>query len=228
MKLSRAERAWAETGGSATPLLLTGAEAASLEERQTLLTQRLVCTQASACGVCGGCRMFTRGVHPDVTLFRTEEGGEKGVKELRRVLRAISRSPLHGRRVVLLPEVDQLSLPALNSLLKPLEEPAVSTRYILTSQFPGRLPETVLSRCAQVRVTGGKPSPSEESFDQLFFELSQKVREQGPRPELVRALMRLRDFYQIKAKKANVKLARHVVVAAVRQIDHTLAERYDA
>lgn len=50
-------------------------------------------------------------------------------------------------RVVVLDEAHSMSGPAFNALLKTLEEPPPGTVFILATTEPGRIPDTVLSRC---------------------------------------------------------------------------------
>ena len=170
--------------------------------------------------------------HPDILVFdpaAVKKGGVNvGVKELRPLLGAAARTPLLGTRVVILLEADRLSMPAMNTLLKPLEEAPEHTNYILTSRWPRRLLATILSRCRVIRVeSSDKREIGGENIDGLIGELGAALRNRGPSADLKRAVTRLRDFYQIKSLKGNIGLARQVALAAAAEIDHNLAEKYD-
>jgi len=54
-------------------------------------------------------------------------------------------------RVFLISRADQMTLEAANSLLKLLEEPPERTLLFLTTSYPARLLETIVSRCQVVR-----------------------------------------------------------------------------
>ena len=54
-------------------------------------------------------------------------------------------------RVFLISHADQMTLDAANSLLKLLEEPPERTILFLTTSFPARLLDTIVSRCQVVR-----------------------------------------------------------------------------
>jgi hypothetical protein len=55
--------------------------------------------------------------------------------------------PTGGTHVVLLENVDAATAPALQGLLKILEDPPSSSAFLLTSARPERLPRTLVSRC---------------------------------------------------------------------------------
>ncbi len=73
--------------------------------------------------------------------------------ELVRWLRAEMARPavLARRRVVLILSAHRMTDEAANALLKTLEEPHEQTAFILTSDVPSALPDTIRSRCRTVR-----------------------------------------------------------------------------
>ena len=56
-----------------------------------------------------------------------------------------------GYRVLLISHADKMTTEASNSLLKLLEEPPQGTIIFLTTSYPEKLPETIVSRCQAVR-----------------------------------------------------------------------------
>jgi len=52
-------------------------------------------------------------------------------------------------RVVIILRAHKMNIEAANALLKILEEPPAGTVFLLTTEFPNRLPDTIRSRCAQ-------------------------------------------------------------------------------
>ncbi|MFH1353795.1 MAG: hypothetical protein ABIH36_00740 [bacterium] len=149
------------------------------------------------------------------------------IEELRELFSVIARTTLAAKRLVVMPAAERLSLPAANALLKSLEDSTKTTRFLLTSTNPGRLPTTIRSRCQQVRVAiaagktlgvNGKTPRVEEAageIEQLALNLGERLRHNGPSPELKLAFMRLRDYYCIKSLRGNEKLAREVLFASL-------------
>jgi DNA polymerase-3 subunit delta' len=109
-----------------------------------------------ACGRCASCRKIEAGTHPDFLLIEPEAGLIK-VQEIRRLEEALYLRPYEGRwKAVVVDDAEAMNPPAANAFLKTLEEPAPQSLIVLVSSRPGRLPQTVLSRCSRVNF---KPLP---------------------------------------------------------------------
>lgn len=106
-------------------------------------------TSAEPCGECVSCRKLAHGAHPDVTLIEPlPKKRTISIEQVREMIRLASLAPTEGRwRIFVIPDIEQLLLPAMNSLLKTLEEPAPGVVLLLTSSEPDALLPTVLSRC---------------------------------------------------------------------------------
>jgi hypothetical protein len=98
--------------------------------------------------------------HPDILILKREES-EKGtglkkdisveaVREFRQ--RVFERPTIASRLVVYIPDADALNEAGVNALLKCIEEPAVSTVYVLAVHAIGKLPATLISRIREVRL----------------------------------------------------------------------------
>ncbi len=109
-------------------------------------------TDSDPCGECASCRKIAHGSHPDVTLIEPEKGKRAlGIDIVREMIRMASLAPTEGRwRIFVIPEIERMLLPSMNSLLKTLEEPAPQVILLLTSSEPETLLPTVLSRCQMV------------------------------------------------------------------------------
>lgn len=92
--------------------------------------------------------------HPDV-LTLAPEGATIKIRQARQLIDQLANKPFEGKnRVVCLLSADTMTQEAQNCLLKTLEEPPARTRFGLFCEQPGRLLETVRSRCVWLRQGG--------------------------------------------------------------------------
>lgn len=107
----------------------------------------------TACGQCRGCVQRAAGSHPNLSLLSPEEGKRDiGVDAVRETIAKVSVSSHYAQaKLVIVDPADQLSLGAVNALLKTLEEPPKATHFLLISQRPALLPATVRSRTQLLR-----------------------------------------------------------------------------
>ena len=139
------------------------------------LSNLLLCQQASPaglpCGSCNACRLRIGGNHPDFRLVEPEgddpdvetsksKQGKRANKSIKidqiRALESFVYVGSHqaGRRVILLLGAETMNTAAANALLKILEEPPISTYFlIVSSKFQSLLP-TLISRCRKIPFTG--------------------------------------------------------------------------
>ena len=109
------------------------------------------------------------GSHPDLTWVRPTGAHVMRVDDVEgAVVSAATRTPFESRRrVFVLERVDTMNDEVANRLLKTLEEPASFVHLILLTDAPGRVIETVVSRCQLVRFD---PLPSARIGSQLEAE----------------------------------------------------------
>lgn len=89
--------------------------------------------------------------------------GVERIRELYEDTRTKSTVPT----VIIIDDADMMTHSAQNSFLKLLEEPNVSTKFILTSHHPERLLPTVRSRAQVLNVPALNPEQSETLIDTL-------------------------------------------------------------
>lgn len=116
---------------------------------------------AEPCGSCGACKRLVAGSFGDLFIVEPEAEGA-GVIPVWRIARRPNKpgTPLEeslalrpaddGWRGVILRDFEYANIEAQNAFLKTLEEPGDACCLILVSAHPGRLLETVRSRCVQV------------------------------------------------------------------------------
>lgn len=120
------------------------------------------------CDKCPSCKKIDSATHPDVLIITLEnvedmfslkpkEGKDKNryefsVEFIRRLEEFIYLKPYEGRKkVIIIDDADALNVSAANAFLKTLEEPPLDSLIILISSNLERLPDTIRSRCVNVR-----------------------------------------------------------------------------
>lgn len=103
------------------------------------------------CGVCHTCQRCARGAHPGQSEL-APTGAMHRVADVReRWLPEANRTPPEGRwKLLHVRDADRMNETAANAFLKALEEPPPGTVWVLDVADPEELPDTILSRCAQV------------------------------------------------------------------------------
>lgn len=137
-------------------LLLLGRQGAGQVEVGLWLAALLLCDRKgeAPCRECAGCRLLLAGTHPDFYRVGIEEDASViRVEQIRELSENLSLKSYRGRRkVALVDPADAMNPNSFNALLKTLEEPTDNTYLILTASRSDRLPRTIMSRSARLRV----------------------------------------------------------------------------
>lgn len=88
------------------------------------------------------------------TMFIHDEGGKLKIAEIREIKKHMGLSRQGDYKVAIIQNVERLTVPAANSLLKVLEEPPERAIFMLTSSRPADVLPTILSRCRVYRASG--------------------------------------------------------------------------
>jgi DNA polymerase-3 subunit delta' len=130
--------------------LLLGTPGAGARAAAEGFAAALLCPNGG-CGECRDCRLALAGEHPDV-LFYTPQGASLLRADGEEIIRLALRSPVEGRRKVLvLADMHRVSVVA-PMLLKTIEEPPESTIFVvLADHVPPEL-VTIASRCVRIEV----------------------------------------------------------------------------
>ena len=128
-------------------ILITADPGQGAERFATAFSHRLFCE--SSCGHCKHCNWMAEGDHPDVIDARPEgKSHSHSIDSIRTLIEGASLSTLSGKpRLIRIFEADRMNVQASNALLKFLEEPPPSTRFMLVTEVLGKLLPTVRSRC---------------------------------------------------------------------------------
>lgn len=96
------------------------------------------------CGKCRDCQLIACGNHPDTLV---SEGSESlSIETVRNLQDVFNKKTQSKYRILIISEMQRMSLPAQNACLKFLEEPPESTVLILTSSNYSSILETIMSR----------------------------------------------------------------------------------
>ena len=123
------------------------------------LAQKLNCSEIheDACGKCDYCLQIKEENFPDFLVLRPE-GKFIKIDQVRNSLNWLNLHPDQAKkRVLILDGAENLGREAANAFLKTLEEPAPNTIIILISLSKKHLPETIVSRCQQIRFSPLSP-----------------------------------------------------------------------
>ena len=101
---------------------------------------------------CSSCRRAASGSHPDLIAIEPAGSTMLTVDQARLTVAQSRLTPVEGdRKIFLFPEAGAMSEGAANALLKTLEEPSVSTVFLLASEAEEDLPATIASRCRTIQ-----------------------------------------------------------------------------
>jgi DNA polymerase-3 subunit gamma/tau len=129
--------------------LFTGVRGVGKTTAARVLAKALNCETgptATPCNRCSQCEEITQGTSIDV--LEIDGASNRGIDEVRQIIENVRYQPARCRfKIYIIDEVHQVTKDAFNALLKTLEEPPPSVKFILATTEPHRLPETILSRC---------------------------------------------------------------------------------
>lgn len=145
------------TRAAAAPVhayLFTGPEGVGTLRAARAFAALLLSAEADAAGDLRSSERIRRlalaGLHPDGIEFRPQ-GAAWRVDEANEIVGAAMRSPMEGRRkVIIVPEAHAIDLGAIGRLLKVIEEPPASTVFVLLAHEPPPEFVTIASRCVTI------------------------------------------------------------------------------
>jgi len=137
------------TNRIAHAFLFTGVRGVGKTTAARVLAKALNCEQgptATPCNKCTQCEEIAQGSSIDV--LEIDGASNRGIDEVRQIIENVRYQPAQCRfKIYIIDEVHQVTKDAFNALLKTLEEPPPSVKFILATTEPHRLPATILSRC---------------------------------------------------------------------------------
>ncbi|MFH0852874.1 MAG: AAA family ATPase [bacterium] len=103
-------------------------------------------------------------VHPDI-FFTDDDQSSLKIEQVRKILDFAYQTPsLGNKKIIIINKAERLTESGMNALLKTLEEPPISTLFILTTSQPEQILSTVKSRCLNIYF---KPLPINDIYQFL-------------------------------------------------------------
>lgn len=140
--------------------LFTGIEGCGKKLVALAISKRILCLNKKGDDCeCESCRMFDRDVHPDfklVNLFYQASLLDEDVSEqnnlkistIREVIRFSQLAPsFSSKKIIIIDDAYRMVQEAQNALLKTIEEPTLTSIFILITPSKNLLLPTVVSRC---------------------------------------------------------------------------------
>lgn len=130
--------------------LLVGPAGAGTARAAAAFSAALLCPRGG-CGHCRDCRLALAGEHPDAVTF-VPQGAFLRLPDAEEIIRLAVRSPLEGRRKVLVLTDFHRVQKVGPALLKTVEEPPASTVFVILAETVPPELVTIASRCVRIDV----------------------------------------------------------------------------
>ena len=140
-------------GKTPNAYLLTGIRGVGKTTTARLIAKALNCEKnhnqkikCSAEDLCTTCKEIVNSNHIDI--LEMDAASKTGIDDVRELIENSKYSPTSAKfKIFIIDEVHMLSKQAFNGLLKTLEEPPPSLKFILATTEVRKIPVTILSRC---------------------------------------------------------------------------------
>lgn len=234
--------AWAAASGAQQPLLIISHSQAFIEDLCNFAKRAAVCEtkSPSPCGTCRACKLSDGGSNPDAISI-TGEKNRISVKDIALLRTTLTNTS--AKRMICIPHAEYILPAAANALLKTLEEPTASSRFLLCTPSKRSVLPTIRSRCNVLFVSSLSPERAYINIDDSILKLA-SLRPAGPFSEeeldevprliheialagkasadLFRVSMRLRDYHKTASfPGGNIKLAADILLASLAQLRNT-------
>lgn len=136
--------------------LIAGRSGVGKNLLSSYLSKMILCNSKDneLCGSCQSCKLAENDNHPDFhRLMVLDDKKLIGIAQIQELISKLYESPfLAKNKVVIIPNLEKLSIDGLNAILKILEEPPKNTYFFLTTSFLNQVPLTIQSRCFDIKI----------------------------------------------------------------------------
>lgn len=157
-----------DSGTLSHAVLITGGSEKERKAVITLISQALMCKDEKTrpCLKCSTCKNVKLGYHPDITtltaeMFKKQHIPVDAIRDIR--IKAYIKPNEAPYQLFIIPDASQLEAVAQNALLKILEEPPKTARFILGAPSKSVLLTTVLSRVSEYAISEDIVSSTREN-----------------------------------------------------------------
>jgi len=182
-RIDRALAKVADRDSGIHAVLLYGNDREELDRLSRQLTKGWLCTteEGRPCSNCTACTLFDKGEMVDELVVgpfgpssqilleqvvRVQQPKDKNVLPIKEFSQI--RPVMAAHRVVRMVDADRMNVEASNALLKTLEEPTKSMRFVLTTQNLGVLRSTIVSRCLAIACPAEEALVERPLIDELL------------------------------------------------------------
>lgn len=183
-----------------------------------------------SCDACLACRKIEGTNHPDVQWVRPESKSRIiTIDQMRDLMQTIFLKPTEAEyKVAIIAGADRLNVQAANAFLKTLEEPPPRSVLILLSTEPGRILETILSRCLRLNFSAGAERFQDEAFVAWLRQFSDTaVAERGSILSRYRLLSVLLGRLNALKEKVEEELTARSPLEKYDDLDPKLREKWE-
>ncbi len=151
--------------------LFTGSRGLGKTSTARILAKAINCTnrkknEIEPCNNCISCKAINDGNSLDV--LEIDGASNRGIDEIRDLREKIKLAPFSSKKkIYIIDEVHMLTAEAFNALLKTLEEPPTHAYFFLCTTEPGKIPETIASRCFQIKFPKATNNDLISSFNRI-------------------------------------------------------------
>ncbi len=143
VKLNKTPNAYLLTGIRGVGKTTTARLIAKLLNCENYLKNKIECNSNNTCQTC---KEISQSNHIDV--LEMDAASKTGIDDVRELIENSKYRPTSSKfKIFIIDEVHMLSKQAFNGLLKTLEEPPPSLKFILATTEVRKIPVTILSRC---------------------------------------------------------------------------------
>jgi len=140
-------------GRAAHGYILAGPSGCGKRTAARLIAAAAVCENRDSlshplpCGVCPNCNKIMKDISPDVLWIGSGDRATVGVEQIRQIRQSLYITPNDGdRKFYILEDAHTMTVQAQNALLLSLEEPPPFVTFLLLTEDPASLLETIRSR----------------------------------------------------------------------------------